>query len=464
MTQNPENNLKLLLRHEEAVNIEIGFQILKSHPEKTVFATHLFALAYYHANERIRQKARTLFKQMACHNLREKVNNLYKIFARLKAQHPQNPKKTEQQVARYLAQVADFEIIDKEELGNLTMYFTGMGFRFCWEHHLAFWPIDFVELHHLDLSGCYDPKIKQYLPYFSSITSVDLSENQLNTFPDEILSLSNLHILNISKNRLNSLPASISSLSMLQHLDASENRLKKLPNSICQIEDLHYLNLQQNLLQKLPNNIGYLNYLNTLDVSHNLLAEFPYSMRFFSECDTVHLNNNLLSPSTWASEAHVNLVPHFWVNEGEWDHEFITAQTTFLLDEAIYSHIVPPTDWNTKQASEICYTEQVLEDNLQKSTLEDQWMEMASVVADGQLDKGEKTAYLQQNGWQSLSNHLSVPTHLDGQCMEFYPDDDWADFLQTQSQIHSDIWPWMCETGMRVRYLVEGDFYDDGQI
>jgi len=460
MTQNPEKNLKLMLRHQEEVNIQIGLQILSNHPEKQNFATHLFALAYYHSNKHIRQEARILFKQLTCRNLRKKVNNFYQIFAHLKAQYPQTPQKTEQQVAHYLAQVADYEIIDKGELGNLTLYFTGMGFRFCWEQSISIWETDFTELYHLDLSGCYDPRVKQYLPYFTSITSVDLSENQLNTFPEEILSLPHLRVLNISKNRLNSLPDSLSNLPVLEYLDASENRLKHLPNSICEIEYLQYLNLRQNLLRKLPNDIGYTSYLNTLDVSHNLLAELPYSMSCFSDYHTVLLNNNLLSPSTWANEDHVNLVPHFWVNDGEWDHDFITAQATFSLEEDIYSHIVPPVDWNAKQASEIYWAEQVLESNHPKSTL-DQWMEAASIVEDAQLDKEEKVTYLQQIGWHLLSDPPSVPSHLGGQFMEFYLDDDLADFLQAQAQVQADIWPWMYKTGLRVRYLVEGDFYDD---
>ncbi|OJJ22960.1 hypothetical protein BKI52_00995 [marine bacterium AO1-C] len=457
MTQNPEKNLKLMLRHEEEVNIQIGLQILANYPDKQSFATALFALAYYHSDKSIRQEARTMFKQLACRALRRKVDNFYQVFTHLRVQYQNSPRKTEKKVARHLEQIADYEIIDAEELGNLTLYFTGMGFRFCWQQRLPLWSLDFSEACHLDLSGCYDPAIKQYLHYFPSITSIDLSDNQLDTFPEEILNLSDLQRLNISKNELKTLPESIINLAELEYLDASENRLKRLPNSICKFYYLSHLYLQQNLLRKLPDDIGYTNYLHTLDVSHNLLAELPYSMIRFSDYHDVQLSNNLLSPSVWATEDHTTIIPHFWVNEGEWDCDFIGAKATFSLYEDVYSNIVPPLEWNPKQASEICLTELMLEGYNQNPEI-NQWMETPFIEADIMPDNKEQTTYSQGTNEHYIAGNN--PTHLGSQFMEFYTEDDMADFLQSQTQIHPDTWPWMYETGLRIRYIVEGEFYD----
>ncbi|EPG49490.1 leucine rich repeat protein [Leptospira kirschneri serovar Cynopteri str. 3522 CT] len=75
---------------------------------------------------------------------------------------------------------------------------------------------------------------------------MDLSYNQLTTFPKEIEQLKNLQVLDLGSNQLTTLPEEIEQLKNLQVLDLGSNQLTTLPEGIGQLQNLQlYLNNNQ---------------------------------------------------------------------------------------------------------------------------------------------------------------------------------------------------------------------------
>ncbi|XP_059659597.1 receptor-like protein EIX1 [Cornus florida] len=88
-----------------------------------------------------------------------------------------------------------------------------------------------------------------YTKTLSLVTSIDLSENNLNgDFPVDITKLSGLVALNLSSNQISGrIPENISSLRQLSSLDLSSNKLSgAIPPSMPSLTFLGYLNLSDN--------------------------------------------------------------------------------------------------------------------------------------------------------------------------------------------------------------------------
>lgn len=76
-----------------------------------------------------------------------------------------------------------------------------------------------------------------------SLTSLDLSGNQIPSLPNEIGKLTNLIELNLSNNEISNLPAEFGQLVKLERLDLSYNPLPNLPPEIERLTNLKTLKL-----------------------------------------------------------------------------------------------------------------------------------------------------------------------------------------------------------------------------
>ena len=483
MTQNPQKNLKLLLCHDEEVNIQIGLQILSNLPEKRQYATYIFALAYYHDSKTVREPTKKMFSQLSKGKLVPHTYNFRNKIIAWKEAYTDDSPRIEDEVTQVLQELADYEILNLEELANLTLYFTGMGLHFCVEHKVSIWDKSLTNITHLDLSGIYDETNAQYLTHLSSITSLDLSNNQLEYLPSEVLNLSSLQKLNISKNRLKALPEEIDRLTQLEALDAAENFLETLPDGLCDLTNLWHLNLEQNLLKTLPERIGYYSPLSSVNLCHNFLTDLPLFFNCpYSDSD-IKLYYNKISPTTWeASCEHRTLYYHFWIEDEAWI--YLNAQSSFFIGEEEYNHLLPLKDWNTRQASQIGFAENVLESYEAFNQSE----ELRFILEDNLLNTDEKAAYwqemfaltdkenpmsddeyLRQGFWpekteQTPENLVAMATqyylqqeNLHDRFTEFYPEEGMADFLQEQTQLSPEVWACVYETGLRVSYFTEGE-------
>ncbi len=127
---------------------------------------------------------------------------------------------------------------------------------------------------------------------------LNLFDQNLSVFPDEILELTNLRVLNLGNNRLESLPSQLAQLKNLEiltldnneftefpdvvtrlsnlvSLDLSNNRIKTIIPDVANLKNLERLNLSRNRLEKLPTEIVDLRKVKELNVSYNNLTSLP---------------------------------------------------------------------------------------------------------------------------------------------------------------------------------------------
>ena len=107
-----------------------------------------------------------------------------------------------------------------------------------------------------------------------SITALDLSLKQVDTFPTEILKHPQLKVLIINgmplqRNNLKTLPAEINILKDLEYLGLSYCHFESLPLYIEKLTKLSYLDLTGNKLKSFPDDIGDLKKLKRLNLKEN---------------------------------------------------------------------------------------------------------------------------------------------------------------------------------------------------
>ncbi|KAJ3095346.1 hypothetical protein HDU97_007020 [Phlyctochytrium planicorne] len=110
------------------------------------------------------------------------------------------------------------------------------------------------------------------LSNLTELRVVDLSNNQIQTFPEALTSLQHLEELKLGNNHLTGLPEAIGSLRNLTTLDLNRNKLTgSIPTSIGQLQQLRYLDLSYNQLTgPLPDELGYVQNLTTLRLHDNI--------------------------------------------------------------------------------------------------------------------------------------------------------------------------------------------------
>ena len=95
----------------------------------------------------------------------------------------------------------------------------------------------------------------------TSITKLQLQDNQLSVIPEVLCDLTNLREVSFAQNRLTELPHAIPKLTNLRNLLVSENRLKTDPSGwgcpaisheIAYMPSLIELNLEKNDILKVP--------------------------------------------------------------------------------------------------------------------------------------------------------------------------------------------------------------------
>ncbi|KAI3643367.1 hypothetical protein MP228_012922 [Amoeboaphelidium protococcarum] len=137
------------------------------------------------------------------------------------------------------------------------------------------------------------PSVVFQLPH---LTKLSLSNNQLRRVPPEIQYLQQLRLLALAGNQIEELPQEIGELSNLIALDLQRNQLSSLPESIGNLRSLETFMVSQNQLTRLPDSIGQLISLQILNVSKNSLVTLPSSLKWCSElCELIFFKNNIQS-------------------------------------------------------------------------------------------------------------------------------------------------------------------------
>lgn len=135
--------------------------------------------------------------------------------------------------------------------------------------------------------------IPHELASLTSLRVLDLSTNNLTSFPSDICSLTNLHTLNMSRNGLTSLPQELTKLVNLKSANFRSNKIDTLPD-LDTLPSLFILDISHNSLKALPKSVKRITSLRMLQLSHNHLTRIP-SFRLLINLVHLDVHNNKLS-------------------------------------------------------------------------------------------------------------------------------------------------------------------------
>ena len=138
-----------------------------------------------------------------------------------------------------------------------------------------------------------------YLEAATSITALNLDENNITELPDEIGQFKLLsELFSICDNQLLSLPASVGNLVLLQRLRLSGNKLTNLPDTVSALTNLELLTVDHNRLTDIPRAYSTLTRLTELTFTDNDVRKIHPEMGLISSITSLGLQDNpLVVPS-----------------------------------------------------------------------------------------------------------------------------------------------------------------------
>lgn len=150
-------------------------------------------------------------------------------------------------------------------------------------------------LTHLFLNG---NKIQKIDPSFftAGLLILNLSDNHLDSLPEEVKCAEKLTELYVNGNKLRTLPPSIGSLKNLEKFRANDNQLEELPPEMFKLTSLKVLDLSHNMIKELPGDIAKLNNLMSFSIAHNSLGALPgNSLSGIGGLKTIDVSHNKLA-------------------------------------------------------------------------------------------------------------------------------------------------------------------------
>ena len=146
-------------------------------------------------------------------------------------------------------------------------------------------------------SSLYAPVFKgfEYSSYFSSLESIDMSNNpQMQSIPNFVFAFNQLKSLDISKTKIQNLGPEFCELKNLTTLKASHNHYEgnEMPLSIVCLSELKTLDLSYSSLQYIDEYIFYLKKLEQLNLRGNHLMNLPAMLALLPSLVTLDLRDN----------------------------------------------------------------------------------------------------------------------------------------------------------------------------
>ncbi len=106
-----------------------------------------------------------------------------------------------------------------------------------------------------------------------NVVSLDFSKSGIKSLPDDISRFSNLKLVNISYNELDSFPPELLECEKLEVIIMIRCNLIEIPADIDQLKELKDVTLTHNKLESLPRSIGNLKNLRLLYIADNWFSE-----------------------------------------------------------------------------------------------------------------------------------------------------------------------------------------------
>lgn len=143
------------------------------------------------------------------------------------------------------------------------------------------------------------------LDKLGSLTSLDLSQNDLTAIPIDITFLTSLKKLVMTMNQIQSLPKRFACLSNLTELDLGRNQLTTFPIEISALTSLEELKLNHNKIDSIPKQIKELINIEEITLNHNIIKELPDEFGSLPKLKRVMIEHNMiqrLPKSLWGKE------------------------------------------------------------------------------------------------------------------------------------------------------------------
>lgn len=140
-----------------------------------------------------------------------------------------------------------------------------------------------------DLSGQADAfKLGDRIDY------VNLDRNQLETFPEELASLTGLKWLRLNENRLSALP-DLSALKNLRRIYLRGNRFESVPETLKDLPSLTDVDLSSNPIKEIPAWLAQKKGLESLSFSRTLVEKLPDDLSAWISLKQLQLGDLKLS-------------------------------------------------------------------------------------------------------------------------------------------------------------------------
>lgn len=142
--------------------------------------------------------------------------------------------------------------------------------------------------------------LPEYLFERNDITGLNLSRNNLRTFPSDIRKIVALKEFDVSQNPISchhpndftGIPVELSHLQHLQTIKISQCNLRYIPPAIWKCRKLHVLDISHNKINVLPPDVGNLTALKRLNVQHTSVVTLPSEIAYCQDLEEVLLWGN----------------------------------------------------------------------------------------------------------------------------------------------------------------------------
>ena len=126
------------------------------------------------------------------------------------------------------------------------------------------------------------------------LEELDLSENDIREFPEDMKFPPTLKVLKLSFNKIRVLPKVLMYLEHLEILHADSNSLQLIPEELSACTALTEMILAKNFFEELPRALAALHNMRTLDISCNQLITIPSQIGGMSSMTRLNLHENQL--------------------------------------------------------------------------------------------------------------------------------------------------------------------------
>jgi Leucine-rich repeat (LRR) protein len=132
----------------------------------------------------------------------------------------------------------------------------------------------------------------------SKLNEINLSNNLITTIPESISTYKQLHALNLSHNRISALPVAFKHLKRLRILNLSSNQFQIFPEIILELAGLEELSIGFNRLKQLPENFFTLYNIKVLSLKENQLTSLPLKMCYLVTLEELDCSSNQIAEAT----------------------------------------------------------------------------------------------------------------------------------------------------------------------